>query len=421
MKIAVIGSGISGLASAYLATLNGHDAHLFESADYFGGHSNTIDVSDGIRTFPVDTGFLVCNPGTYPNLIQLFQHLDVQTHETEMTLSVQSLDDRIEWAGGNVNTLFGDRRNILRPKFYRMIFDILRLNSKASDYLEWAAVNKEKTLGEMLDKFGYSKEVRDWYVIPMAASIWSSPRSEILNFPAFTYLRFCLNHNLMQTVNRPTWRTVVGGSREYVKKITEQIVHRQLNVKIKSVSRSTTDVQLAYDEVTERFDRVIFATPPDITLRLLSDPTEKEKQILSAFKYQSNLAVVHSDISFLPNKKSLWSAWNAISSRKLNSASLSYSINLLQKLPTQREIIVTLNPHKEVASKHHIKTIDYRHPLFDVPTIQAQSQMHEIQGKEQTYFAGAWLGYGFHEDGLKSALRIARMLNWQIPWEAVFE
>lgn len=421
MKIAVIGSGIAGLGSAYLAHLNGHQVHLFESANYFGGHSNTIDVHDGNTTFPVDTGFLVHNPKTYPNLIQFFEDLGVETTESQMSLSVQVPDENLEWAGANLRTVFGQMRNLLRLPFYRMLLDILKFNREAPAYLKSAMGNPDKTLGNLMTENHFSRELASWYLVPMAAAIWSTPANKILEFPAYTFLRFCLNHNLLQVKGRPVWRTVAGGSREYVKKIVDLIQFKYMNTKIHSVRREKDLVILSIDGQAQFFDQMIFATPADYTRRILTDLTDEEDAILSCFHYQPNAAVVHTDVSFLPSRKTLWSAWNYISSPRSGRVSVSYLINHLQKLPTQLPIIVTLNPHKEIPPGQIIRRIEYRHPVLDKQTIKAQVDMNRIQGIGNVYYAGAWLGYGFHEDGLKAALRIGRQLGWRIPWSAEYE
>ncbi len=421
MKIAVIGSGISGLGSAYLAQQQGHEVHLFEKDDYFGGHSNTILINDGISEFYADTGFLVHNPRTYPNLIALFKKLEVPTYETEMTLSIQVLQEGIEWGGLNLQTVFGQKRNLLRPRFYRMLLDILRFNRQAPEFLVKALANKNQTLGQLLLQNHFSLEMRDWYLIPMAAAIWSTPAQQILDFPAFTFLQFCMNHNLLQVEGRPTWRTVTGGSRVYVQKIIDLLPHKYLSTDIKAVHRDASGVVIEINGSKQVFDVLVFATHPEQIQKLLKDLHPDESEILSKFKYQPNFAVVHSDESFLPERKKLWSAWNYVTSALTGQVSVSYFINALQNLPTKKPIIVTLNPHKKIETGKVIKTIQYEHPVFDRETIQAQVQVESIQGRGGIHYTGAWLGYGFHEDGLRSALRFGRRMGWQAPWDAQYE
>ena len=416
MKIAVIGSGISGLGASYIAQHNGAEVHLFESANYFGGHSNTIMVNDGISEFPVDTGFLVHNPNTYPHLIALLKHLDVETVNTEMTLSIQIPEVQIEWGGTDLNSVFIQRKNIFNIRFLKMLLEILDFNKRAKEFLELARQKPDMTLGELLNKNKFSEELSQWYLIPMAASIWSTPVNKIMNFPASSFLQFCLNHSLLQVDGRPIWRTIKGGSREYVKKITEKIPHKKLNSQIQSVSRSGGKVHLKVAGEIIQFDSVVFATHPHQTLEILSDASAQEQNILSCFQYQKNLAVVHSDEAVLPKNKKIWSAWNYSSSISTEQVSVSYLINKLQPLPTQKSIIVDLNPYKEIDPTKIIKKIDYEHPLFDVPAMKAQKDIHQIQGTGGVYHVGAWQRYGFHEDGLLSSVWLAERLNWRLPW-----
>lgn len=421
MKIAVIGSGISGLGFAYLAQAEGHEVHLLEKANYFGGHSNTIQITEGASTFYADTGFLVHNPKTYPNLLELLRRLDVKTVESQMTLSIQVLERNIEWGGTNLRTLFAQKANLLRPGFYRMIYDLLRFNRLAPAFLEQLKNDPNKTLGQLLVEQNFSNELKDWYLIPMAAAIWSTPASKVLDFPAFTFLRFCMNHNLLQTDGRPLWRTIEGGSRNYVNKIVDSIQSKHLNCNIRSIRRGDGKIQIKFDDSIQTFDKVIFATHADQTRQLLADIQPDESEILSRFNFQKNTAVVHSDQSVLPQRQELWSAWNYASSTDSSRVSVSYLLNHLQQLPTKVPIIVTLNPHKKIAVDKIIRTIEYDHPIFDVETIKAQGRISEIQGRGEVYHTGAWLGYGFHEDGLKSALRVARILGLKIPWSAIYD
>lgn len=417
MRVAVVGSGISGLSSALMAKTNGHQVTLFEKGNYFGGHSNTIEINDGKLTFPVDTGFLVHNRKTYPNLIKLFESLGVNSDESQMTLSIQILSENVEWGGTSLATLFGQKRNIFSPRFYRMIKDILNFNKRAPEFLEAYRRSPEMTLGDLLKAQAYSDELRDWYLIPMAAAIWSTPASKILDFPAYTFLQFCINHNLLQVNDRPIWRTVSNGSREYVRKITDQIEDKRLSAEVKRIEkRSSKTIVILSDGREEVYDIVILAGHADQSLRLLANPSATHKDILSPFKFQKNRAVVHCDETLLPKRKKLWSAWNYVSSKADNNVCVSYLINHLQKLPTAMPVIVTLNPSVEIRSDKVFRVIDYDHPLFDAATITAQKRIDEIQGVDEVYFVGAWLGYGFHEDGLNSSLRLAEKLGWKKPW-----
>lgn len=419
MKIAVIGSGISGLSAAWLLNrVEGNEVTLFEAANYLGGHSNTVDVTlEGI-THPVDTGFLVHNPNTYPNLIALFKFLEIEVVETDMSFSVKLDDRKIEWSGDNLFTVFAQKINLFRPSFWRMVLDILRFNKEANKNLELS--RKEKlSLGELLSKNKYSAEFRDWYLVPMGAAIWSTSTEEILLFPAENFLQFCLNHSLLQVEGRPLWRTVKNGSRVYVQKMAKDLPRIFLNEPVMEVKREINQVMVVTNNRSEKFDKVIFATHSDQTLGILKDISPAEKEVLENIRYQPNKAYLHTDSSLLPKSEKLWSAWNYISETdKLNkrAVAVSYLINKLQPLPFKTPVIVTLNPPHSPDPKKVLRIFEYDHPVFDQPAINSQALVHSIQGKNNTYFAGAWCGYGFHEDGLKSGIEVANLLGAKLPW-----
>lgn len=418
MKIAVIGSGISGLTSAWLLNRTaGFDVTLFESSDYLGGHSNTVDVTlDGV-THPVDTGFLVHNPNTYPNLIALLKHLNVEVIESDMTFSVKLGERKIEWAGTNLKTVFSQKKNLISPSFWKMILDIMHFNKNVHAYLELSR-HKKLSLGELLVEKKYSREFCDWYLIPMGAAIWSTSTEDMRKFPAENFLQFGINHSLFQVEGRPVWRTIKNGSREYVKKIANELPRIFLNEPVLSVNRSEKITVTTASRV-ESFDKVIFATHTDITAKILQDKTPAEKEILEKVEYSENIAYLHYDKSHLPDSQNVWSAWNYFSETDANSkqaVAVSYLISKLQPLPFKEPIIVTLNPMRVPDPSKTIKTIIYHHPLFDQKAIDAQKMLSEIQGDNHTYFAGAWCGYGFHEDGLKSGIVVAKMLGAKVPW-----
>jgi uncharacterized protein len=420
-RIAVIGAGISGLASAYLLA-RAHDVTLFEDAATLGGHTNTVDVELDGMTHPVDTGFLVFNDRTYPNLIALFDELGVRAHRTDMSFSVSLEGGRLEWAGTNLNTVFAQRRNLFSPTFLGMLKDILRFNASAARHLE-DTLSSRCTVGELLVESRYGTPFQRHYLLPMAAAIWSSAANDVLRFPAATFLRFCLNHALLQVNNRPPWRTVAGGGREYVRRIASKLDDVRTNTPVRGIRRDTEGVTvMTRDAGPERFDAVVLATHTPTSLRLLNDISDDERAVLSAVRYQDNVAVLHTDRALLPRRQRVWSAWNYLGARTLQKGEqmepvcVSYLINQLQPLPFTSPVIVTLNPVDEPAPGTELGRYQYEHPLLDLAAIDAQQQLPSIQGKRRTWFAGAWTGYGFHEDGLKSALRVARDFGIAPAW-----
>jgi predicted NAD/FAD-binding protein len=419
IKVAVVGSGISGLASAYTLAQSGHSVTLFEANDYFGGHTHTVDVTlDGI-THGVDTGFLVFNHKTYPNLVKLFDELDVRTVATDMSFSVKlPLAGRsLEWSGSSLNTVFAQRRNLLDKRFIRMLKDILRFNEQATALLmQTGNAQTDLTLGDYLLRNDYSAEFRDWYLLPMAGCIWSCPVAQMLDFPLATFVRFCHNHGPLQIVGRPQWHTVKGGARQYVDKMLRAIPDKRLGDPVRAVSRSnaggTMKIRIESSRGSELFDHVVLAGHSDQSLQLLKDIPPAEEKLLGAIKYQPNRAVLHTDASCLPQNKSTWSAWN-YQSRGASEPQVCvhYLINKLQPLPFKNPVIVSLNPIDEPDPSSVIASYDYAHPVFDKAAIAAQQDLHLIQGRNKTWFAGAWTGYGFHEDGLKSGLAVAQAIN----------
>ncbi|MFB9243241.1 FAD-dependent oxidoreductase [Massilia antarctica] len=423
MKIAVIGAGISGLSCAYRLVQGGADVTLYEAGAYFGGHSNTVDVTlDGI-THGVDTGFLVFNERTYPNLIALFAELGVDTARSDMSFSVKLPLGRepgarmLEWAGSNLDTVFAQRGNLLRPRFLGMVRDILRFNRHATSLAKRMPTGlPAMSLGDFLDQHGYSAQFRAWYLLPMAACIWSCPSDQMLAFPVATFIRFCHNHGLLQVSDRPQWRTVRGGSRNYVDKLLAAIPQRRLSSPVTRVSRNPAggarSVRIDTAMESEQFDHVVMACHSDQSLALLNDAREDERAVLAAVRYQANRAVLHTDASCLPRSRKAWSAWNYQSTASATpQVCVHYLLNQLQPLPFTTPVIVSLNPIDEPNRARVLASFDYAHPVFDDAAVAAQARLAGFQGHQNTWFAGAWTGYGFHEDGLKSGVAAAAALT----------
>ena len=422
-RIAVVGSGIAGLSAAWLLS-RAYAVTLFEANDYLGGHTHTVDVKlDGI-TAPVDTGFLVFNERTYPNLIALFDYLGVTSTASEMSFSVKLEAERLEWAGSSLSTVFAQRRNLLRPAFWGMLGDILRFNREAGA-LAQAPSDAAQSLGEFLVAGGYGRAFRDWYLLPMAGAIWSCPTATMLQYPARTFFRFCANHGLLQVSDRPQWRTVNGGARNYVDKLAAVLSDVRLNRPVTEVRRNPAGAELHFaDGAVEHFDEVVLACHSDQALRLLADADAVERRMLAAIDYQYNEVVLHTDEQFLPRRRSAWSAWNYHADHATDGGrpvGVSYLINKLQPLPFSSPVIVTLNPIREPRSGHVIERYHYAHPVFDLGAIAAQSWLPQMQGRHHTWYCGAWAGYGFHEDGLKAGMAVAAGLGVTAPWVAQSE
>ena len=439
MKIAIIGSGIAGLAVAH--RLNGRaEVTLFEAGSYFGGHTHTVDVtlplaSGGEATHGVDTGFLVFNERTYPNLIALLAELNVATSRSDMSFSAQvpgaaAGGGALEWSGSSLDTVFAQRANLLNPRFWGMLGDLLRFNRLTTALAE-AGRDAElmQPLGDFLVDNRFGTAFRDWYFLPMMACIWSCPTAQMLRFPVATMVRFCHNHGLIQVTGRPQWWTVAGGARHYVDKITARIADKRLDTPVLRVARTTGGVHVISREHgetrQETFDKVVFATHSDQALDLLEAPTSDEIATLGAIRYHPNRAVLHTDASVLPRRPKAWAAWNYESAPAVSTADdasprvcLHYLINRLQPVPWQQPVVVSLNPIREIARNDVMGSFDYAHPVFDLAAIRAQGRMPALQGRQHTYFCGAWMGYGFHEDGLKAGLGVADRLLAEIDGQA---
>ena len=411
-RIAVIGSGISGLSVAH-ALASDARVTLFEAGRYFGGHTHTVDVTLDGETHGVDTGFLVFNERTYPNLIRLFGELQVPTALSDMSFSVQVPDIGLEWSGSNLNSVFAQRRNLARPAFWRMLRDVTRFNRLATDLAERGVeAEQQRAIGDFLAAHRFSAEFRDWYFLPMIGCIWSCPTDQMLRFPVATMIRFCHNHGLIQVTNRPRWYTVRGGARHYVEKLLRRIPDARLNTPVRSVRRmrATGQVSIATDAGTELFDDVVLACHSDQSLALLDDASAAEREVLGAIRYHRNRAVLHTDTTVLPRRQIAWAAWNyeraRADSREQAAVCLHYLINRLQPLPFKTPVVVSLNPVSEPRPDSVHGEYDYAHPVFDAAAIAAQRRVPSLQGQANTWFCGAWTRHGFHEDGLMSGLAV---------------
>lgn len=428
-RVAIVGSGIAGLSAAH--HLQGMaEISLFEAGDYFGGHTHTVDITlpspNGPCTHGVDTGFLVYNERTYPGLIALFEALQVETAHSDMSFSVQAPwtpgGRVLEWNGATLNSVFAQRSNLLRTRFWRLLRDILRFNRLATDLAQ--AHNDGALmmpLQAFLDQHGFGSTFRDGYLLPMLGCIWSCPTSQMLQFPAATMVRFCDNHGLLQVNNRPQWFTVKGGAKHYVKAITDGIADKRLNTPVWGIARDDRGVQVATAQGTERFDEVIIATHADQALRLLQQPTSEETALLGQIRFQANRAVLHTDASVMPKQRLAWAAWNYQRTSEHSEQAhvcLHYWLNRLQPLPFHQDVFVSLNPAVPIDPQHVLGSFDYDHPVFDLAAIQAQRQLATLQGQHHTWFAGAWMGYGFHEDGLKAGRAAANGVLTLIHQEA---
>ena len=422
MKVAIVGSGISGLAVAH--KLRGQaSVTLFEAGDYFGGHTHTVDVTlpgpDGLVTHGVDTGFLVFNERTYPHLIALFAELGVATAPSDMSFSVQVPGVRgqqpLEWSGSSLATVFAQKRNLMSPRFLGMLSDLLRFNRLCTRLaMEQREAAMVQPLHDFLDQHRFGQAFRDWYFLPMLGCIWSCPTDQMLRFPVATMIRFCHNHGLLQVNDRPQWHTVAGGARHYVERIVAEVPDARLNTPVRRVARDAAGVTVFTDHGSERFDQLVLAAHSDQALALLERPTAAEAEVLGAIRYQPNRAVLHTDTSVLPQRRAAWAAWNYeradAAEQESTRVCLHYLLNNLQPLPFSQPVVESLNPVRPIDPAKVLGEFEYSHPVFDLAAIAAQRRVPELQGHQHTWYCGAWTGYGFHEDGLKSGLAVADQL-----------
>lgn len=416
LNVAIVGAGISGLSAAWLLSKK-HNVTLFEGQAHLGGHANTVEIDTPDGRVAVDTGFIVYNPPNYPNLSALFEHLGVATQPAPMTFALSLEQSRFEYSGTDLNGFFGQRRNLLRAGHWRLLAEIARFFKTALDRIE--AYPDHTTLGAFLNAEGYSSAFIDDHIVPMGAAIWSSKASQMLAFPANTFISFYANHAMLQFLGRAKWRTVCAGSRTYVDAIVADSKFAVAPGAVRVLRRSNTVHIEDVDGIVRRFDHVVMASHADQTLELLSDADALEAQTLGAFAYQENVAVLHSDPRFMPQRRRLWSSWNYLkrSDEAEDGLCVTYWMNELQSLPCRSNLFVTLNPPKDAQPRFVHKTVRYEHPLFDRAAIGAQSRLWAQQGRRNTWFAGAYLGYGFHEDGLQSGLAVAEAIGGvRRPW-----
>ncbi len=413
MRIAVIGSGIAGLASAWL--LSGtHEVTLFEANDYFGGHTHTHDIELAGRRHAVDTGFIVHNPRHYPLLTRLFAELGVLSQPTRMSFSVRNEASGLEYNAATLDTLFCQRRNLFSPRFLGMVRDLLRFYREAPALL--AGDREGPTLAEYLAGRGYGAAFREEHLIPMASALWSSPAAKILAFPARYLVQFMANHQMLQVNGRPEWRVVRGGSATYVRALRERWrVRERLRCPVLAIHRRARDVLVTSNAGSECFDHAVLACHSDDALTLLADATERERAILGAIPYQTNDVVLHTDATLLPRRRKAWAAWNVLIRGEPDApCTVSYCMSLLQSLATPDPLVVTLNCSHEVDPAKVLRRMRYRHPLYTHAAVAAQRRRSEIQGIRRTWFAGAYWGWGFHEDGMRSAVDVAAALG--VKW-----
>ncbi len=416
MKIAIIGSGISGLGAAYLLNEAGHDITVYEKNHYIGGHSRTMEVAMGGKNIPVDTGFIVFNYRNYPELTSMFKHLSVAVEKSDMSFGASIKNGWFEYGTQKPSAIFTQKRNIFRPQFWKMMRDIFKFNANAKKYID-----SNITLGECLAELKLGDWFKNYYLLAMGGAIWSTPTNGMLDFPVRSFIRFFDNHGLITINDQPQWYTVTGGSREYVKKLTASFKDKiLLNCGAQKVIRENNKVKVIDSKGNEgEFDQVVFACHSDQAMKILQNPTQEEKAIIGAVKYQPNKAILHCDESFMPKRKGAWASWVYLSDVEKDDrpqVSLSYWMNRLQNITSHKPIIVTLNPsrmpEKSTIFDEHI----FEHPVFDEAAISAQERIDSIQGLNNTWYCGAYLKYGFHEDGFASGVKVAEKIGAKIPW-----
>lgn len=415
-RIAVIGAGVSGLTAAWLLAEH-YDVEVFEAADYAGGHTNTESVDAGGRQWPVNTGFIVFNDWTYPNFMKLMDRLGVPSEVSDMSFSVDCNSSGLQYNGTSLNTLFAQRSNLLNLPFLKMIREILRFNRETREDLASGAIDNQETLGGYLNRKGYSRYFRNYYIVPMGAAIWSAPEIVLERFPIRFFLQFFNNHGMLSVDDRPTWRVISGGSAQYVHKMMDRLRNTtRLNSPVTSVARHPDKVVLTVRGEEHTFDQVIFACHSDQALAMLADPTDNERSVLGAIAYQRNDVVLHTDSSVLPSNRRAWAAWNYfIPKHSTEPVSVTYNMNILQNFDDAPETFcVTLNRSQDIDESRVIKRFDYAHPVFTLEAVAAQNRYDDIGNRNRSHFCGAYWFNGFHEDGVRSALRVTKAFGVEL-------
>jgi len=413
-KIAVVGSGIAGISASYLLSSK-YNVHLFEKKNRLGGHTRTVKVSSD-NNIAIDTGFIVFNDKNYPDLIKFFDHLSVQTLNSDMSFGVSDISSNVEYGGKNFQTLFAQYKNIFDFKYIKMIYEIYRFY-KLCKNINLDSINKNSTIEDFLKRNNFSSYIKKFHIYPLISSIWSSNQNDVKNFPLQLFLNFFNNHDLFNFSKRPQWKFLERGSNSYIKKILDlNKFNFSLGTNINEIKRENNQIRIIHNCEDCKFDYLVIATHADQALDLLQKPTVEEKKILSDFEYTKNKAYLHSDNTLMPKNKKAWSSWNFIKNKKeYNDFTLTYWMNNLQKLQTKKEYFVTINP-KNIPKTIHNET-NFTHPKFNIQTFKAQSKLKDLQGVNNTFFCGAYHGYGFHEDGIQSAVYVAKMLGVDIPWK----
>ena len=417
MRIAVIGSGISGMVAAHRLSRD-HDVTVYESGDYVGGHTHTVDVEVRGERFAVDTGFIVFNDWTYPKFIGLLDELQVAWQPSDMSFSVRCEKTGLEYNGTSLNALFAQRRNLARPSFLRMVADIVRFNRRAPALLQEGS--DSPALGDYLRREGYSRGFVEHYIVPMGAAIWSSRPADLLHFPARYFVEFFANHGFLSVNHRPTWRVIRGGSREYIHKLTAPYADRiRLRTPVVSVQRQPLKVAVRLGNGSvEHFDRIFMACHSDQALALLSDPSPQERDILGAIAYQANEALLHTDERFMPRARLAWAAWNYhLPETAHERVTVTYNMNILQRLRAPVQLLLTLNRNADVDPRSVLGRYVYHHPVYTARAVAAQKRRPEINGVRHTYYCGAYWGFGFHEDGVNSAVAALEEFQRRQPYE----